>query len=1636
MSDEDKTVVLMAREAIMDDEDEFDREEAEEDTVTKKKPSKEAEEDEEDEDEDAEFDSEDEDALDRELEQDHDDFIVDDDEEEEEANVVRHRRHRRHRHRRHRADSGDEDEDNNEHSETEQDNKKRRNNKLKKINDDDEEDEEVNSDNSQDEVNNSSDNEHERRRHRKLKRRKKHYIQEDEDLDDEDLELINENLGLKTETSDSHLRRIKKGRRDRQEERPRQRQVDLDTLFEDQNGGNGGIDEHDEHDEHDMNNRNDHHRHRGFADELDDFIQDDTDEDNDGRENDTRAMHHRDRGASQYEDNEGDNETAEGREANRRSRPRTGGYGDAVDDMADVFGHDYEWALDEDDEEGGQGYDNDLQKDGYDEEDYYESGGLSSQRGRRRRRTQLKDVFEPSELETRMMTEEDDEIRLRDVPERLQMLRGDEVGRPLSDAELAAETLFITSRMRESFPRDLSTSAASEMVKSALVFINRDNLEVLYIDRYKRDYFEQQPNASSSSEGGLNQSHLWRILDLDTQWRQLRRRRDQLKAMLARLDTPDLYAEDLYQRSMETSEDVFDMLDYVRARHGNELAEKRLSNKGEESNKAKQQRAASGNVWKRAMNTPIMALVAELGIQSRQFADNYEDGAKRHHADDPTDDPTTVAQRYVCSMFPQAEFALKAAKEILARQIAVDPTVRHSLRRRFEHDAIVNVRPTEKGRNAIDETHAWYPFKYLRAKPLRRFEDAQFLEVLQAERSGLDNVSETADKWNTLRRDILKQAFDKLLLPAMAKWARDWLRGKSEEYITTQVNNALSQKFGCAPKWIKDTRGREDRLARVLAVSWGHGDIKRDPIHMAFVDERGRLLASANYADLRQDEFQREFMDLCSEHKPDLVLVAGFNVSTRRLKDQVFQLVNDFHQSGRMPEATVAFADDDTARLYMESPRAKEEFPDLFPLTRYCIAVARRSQRPIEEYCALESGDLIALQWHPKQNLLPKDKLNDILERGLCEAVSKVGVDLIRATESPAQARMLSYGITKRSDLLLQRILTKTIFINCAAYLRIVPSRDILDTTRIHPSHYDLARKMAADALDVDDPHDEYGQPSEHVREMMTSRQTYRLDELILEDYAKELERVTGEPLYRILVDISQEIKQPFRELQRTWHEPPLNEVFERLTGETQRSLHVGVIVMARITKVQRDYANAQLESGLDGLIMRNNANETEPLSTQDILRPGENLQAAVIKVEQERFLVELSLRQSDIDQARHTMKYEAVDPAFDRQACEHDEAAAAETRARTASASTRNDRRQPKRTIQHPLFRNVTAAAAEAYLDRRHVGDCIIRPSYSRGSDHMVVVWKVHDGIYKHIEIVEQQLTAPGRQKRVFKVGDHIYSDLDEMVVLHVEAMTAKAAELREHQRFRTEADLTALHTWILARFQDNPKQFLWLLAPVDWEIDIIPDGFRLNRTEYVSVMDLINGFKAQVTNAMKRNKTKQPTQSAQRSSRSKPHTNHPPLIAQPSISTSHYHNSSSGGSANTNMAPPPPPPMAVPSGGGGGFYGHPVAATTAYMTQPPPPPPPHMNYGPPMHLPGHPSLPPPPPPPASMHGYHNMMPPQHHQHHNHHSHQQHPHRNHPPPFINNQHHGSRHQYNQMPPNQSTSSTSHGYPPLDMRHR
>jgi transcription elongation factor SPT6 len=162
--------------------------------------------------------------------------------------------------------------------------------------------------------------------------------------------------------------------------------------------------------------------------------------------------------------------------------------------------------------------------------------------------------------------------------------------------------------------------------------------------------------------------------------------------------------------------------------------------------------------------------------------------------------------------------------------------------------------------------------------------------------------------------------------------------------------------------------------------------------------------------------------------------------------------------------------------------------------------------------------------------------MNQRLERAFINAISHIGVDINRAVQYPEYSNTLQFvsGLGKRkaaniiskisrsggvllsrSDLIHKNIVGANIFMNCASFLRIKEKYfnqrrsdmffDVLDDTRIHPEDYDLARKMAADALDIDEPIDDDENPSQHVEELMNGK-AHRLDNLMLDDYAKELE--------------------------------------------------------------------------------------------------------------------------------------------------------------------------------------------------------------------------------------------------------------------------------------------------------------------------------------------------------------------------------------------------------------------------------------------------------------------------------------------------------------------------------------------------
>lgn len=215
-------------------------------------------------------------------------------------------------------------------------------------------------------------------------------------------------------------------------------------------------------------------------------------------------------------------------------------------------------------------------------------------------------------------------------------------------------------------------------------------------------------------------------------------------------------------------------------------------------------------------------------------------------------------------------------------------------------------------------------------------------------------------------------------------------------------------------------------IPRVFTLSNGNGERGKDAIIGIFMDEDGRVAQQVKLADLKEEKSKQELIDVLRRRKPDVIGVSGFSVATHKLFEDVRQFVENegitvVGDDEDRSLIEVLYVNDEVARLYHNSERARMEFPDLPPLARYCVALARYLQSPLLEYAAL-GKDIVSVHFHPAQQLLPEDKLMRYLESSMVDMVNLVGVDINEAVNKPYLANLVPYvcgmGPRKASSVL------------------------------------------------------------------------------------------------------------------------------------------------------------------------------------------------------------------------------------------------------------------------------------------------------------------------------------------------------------------------------------------------------------------------------------------------------------------------------------------------------------------------------------------------------------------------------------------------------------------------------------------
>ena len=477
------------------------------------------------------------------------------------------------------------------------------------------------------------------------------------------------------------------------------------------------------------------------------------------------------------------------------------------------------------------------------------------------------------------------------------------------------------------------------------------------------------------------------------------------------------------------------------------------------------------------------------------------------------------------------------------------------------------------------ESEEWYSDDKQYAK--RESQDlSPFMDVLERAYMPLDTDT---DEWNEERRKVLNQAIFNTLLPQFEAELRRELREAAVKEGVAAAAEKLHEMAMEGPYRPHHLAFTENRFLHPTGdlpmVGISCASDSKDATYLASVTHRGEFndhLAIPSGTRIDQGKNRENVIKFLLQSRPAAVLVGtsgGF--SSRMLSRKVTELVNEavhrwnsrgiqrededdeeFEERQREMEGlhsrhgyddddeeeewkcNVDLVDDCVPQLFGRSVRGKKEFPDHSVTLRCAIAIARYGKDPLTELTyawsvASDAGifgtEMLFLNIHPMQQLMPRTLLLRHYERALCEVVADVGIDINLACTLDHMHGLLSFvpgfgprkaanlkqsvmqmggAIESRRSLLEKRLMGPVVYNNAVAFMRIRETIEQmegqflhpLDDTRLHPDVYhrnNWAIKIAVDALERAEEVDGRGRDSgiQALRDVMdnSSREVERL---------------------------------------------------------------------------------------------------------------------------------------------------------------------------------------------------------------------------------------------------------------------------------------------------------------------------------------------------------------------------------------------------------------------------------------------------------------------------------------------------------------------------------------------------------------
>lgn len=558
--------------------------------------------------------------------------------------------------------------------------------------------------------------------------------------------------------------------------------------------------------------------------------------------------------------------------------------------------------------------------------------------------------------------------------------------------------------------------------------------------------------------------------------------------------------------------------------------------------------------------------------------------------------------------------AISGASDIIAQMIAEDFELKKQLRKVFFDESVIETSLKKDGEEK--ENYQTYKMYFEFSELTNKIVPHRILAIDRGENEDILKVKinypeekfksivwekyKFAEKNIEIMNNIIDDSLKRLLVPSLERELRSELSEKAQERAITVFGQNLSKLLLQSP------------IQNKVILGWDPA--YRTGCKIAVVDDTGKLLDTTTvYPTQPQnkiDETKKIILSLIKKYNVNLIAI-GNGTASRESEQIVSEIIKD-------TDVKYLIVSEAGASVYSASELGTKEFPDLNVSLRGAVSIARRVIDPLAELVKISPEHIGVGQYQHDVN---QTKLKDTLGGVVEASVNMVGVDVNTASTSllsyvsgisPSIAKNIvefreeNGKFTNRKELLKVKRLGESAFEQCAGFLRIKDSQEILDNTSVHPESYTKA-KLLLNELEIDS-NDLLNQNKSSID---------KLNNINIKEISTKLD--IGIPT---LKDIITELKKPGRDIR---DEAP--SVILKSDILDIDDLKIGSKLKGTIRNVVDFGAFVDIGIKNDGLVHISQLSEKYVKNPLDVVSVGDIVDVTVIGIDKERGKVQLSMK-------------------------------------------------------------------------------------------------------------------------------------------------------------------------------------------------------------------------------------------------------------------------------------------------------------------------------------------------------------------------------------------------------------------------